>query len=119
MFKKIFYNDEDQFRPAVSYAVVGLAILLCGYYVYAKWNGSDQAVETNLKCSTSGCAYISERPLQVGEKIPLQCPKCDQRAVYPALPCPKCGTPNVLNQYLGKKPPTKCSKCGTELRYGG
>jgi hypothetical protein len=119
VLKKIFYNDEERFRPAIGYSLAIVAVCVAGYLLYANRSGTVRPVEASLKCATPGCSYTDSRKLEYGEAIPSACPKCGKNSVYPAQACPKCGTPNVLNSYLKIKGPTKCSKCGAELRYGG
>ncbi len=119
MFKKIFYNDEDRFRPAVSYGLIVVAVCVAGYFAYTNGAGTTRPVEASLKCSTPGCTYTDGRTLQYGEAVPGVCPTCGKNSVYPAVRCTKCGAPTVLNSYLNVKGPTKCSSCGMELRYGG
>ncbi|MBI4580723.1 MAG: hypothetical protein HY718_13535 [Planctomycetes bacterium] len=119
VFKKLLYNDEEQIRPVIVYGLAALAIGVGGYFVYARWAGTDRPVEVSLLCATAGCGYSDERQLQIGEPIPGICPTCKQASVYPAFRCPKCRTANVLNEDRGIKGRTKCSKCGAELHYGG
>jgi hypothetical protein len=119
VIKKLLYNDDGDFRPAVAYTVVGVSALLVGYFVYSAWAGMEGQLESNMLCVTPGCGYADNRKLEPGETFPGLCPKCEKKSVYWAWKCPKCGKPNVPNQQLGKPGTTKCSKCGTEIRRGG
>lgn len=119
MIKKLLYNDDEEMRPAVAYTIVAVCCLVIGYFVYHAWAGVDSQLEANLLCITEGCGYADSRQLEVGELFPAECPKCGKKSVFYALKCPKCGKPHVMNEVLGKPGPTKCSKCGTEVRHGG
>jgi hypothetical protein len=119
VFKKILYNDEQRIRPGFVIGLFVLAIGAGGYYVYARWQGAEKMVGVRMMCVTPGCGYVRERQLEVGESIPGTCPQCGKASVYTSLRCRKCETPNVLNEDRGLKGPTRCTKCGTELRYGG
>lgn len=119
VIKKLLYNDDEQMRPGVLYGLIALAIGIGAYFVYANWTSADEPVAIARMCVTQGCGYTSTQDLQLGETFPGKCPSCGKDSVYIALRCPKCKTANVLNEDRGIKGPTKCSRCGTELRYGG
>lgn len=96
-----------------------LAIGVTGYMVWDAMAKQDtQLVKAELMCSIPECGFSEVRPLKLGETLPAQCPKCGKQSMYTSMACPNCKTPNVLLQDQGLPGPTKCSRCGTELKYG-
>lgn len=113
-----FAKDEGGIPPWVKHAVIAIAVIGGGYLVYAAWRSGDQPLKATLMCSTPGCGYVRSEASQVGEVLPVKCPKCGQNSLLPAFNCPKCKTVNIWNENRGLPPPTKCSKCGQEVRHG-
>ena len=111
-------NEDGGVKPWVTYGLVALAIFAGAYFVRAAWTKSDRPNDIGLLCITSGCGYNDSRLLEIGESVPLKCPKCGKASVYATVNCPKCRTPNVWNVDRGLKGPTKCTKCGTEIIRG-
>jgi hypothetical protein len=112
----VFTDDSGGVRPWVTYTAIAAVLLVGGYFVYGAWTKNDRALEARLMCYS--CEYTSSKELKVGEVYPQPCPKCEKQTFVPALNCSKCGAPNVWNEDRGAKPPTKCRKCGVELRHG-
>lgn len=120
MIKSLILTEENTLKPWVAYALVAAVVATGAYFVYAAWTGGpDAPLEHTLMCATPGCGYTEHRELRVGEILPGKCPKCGKNSVYCAFNCPKCKTPNLMNEDLGKPGRTKCSKCGTEIIHGG
>lgn len=109
-------DDNGGVKPWVTYTIIGLAVFLGGYFVYAKWTGFDKPHAVSMMCTTQGCGYQSTERLSVDSS--LHCPKCDKDSLVVAHLCPQCKTPVILNESIGKRGPTKCPKCGGEVRYG-
>jgi len=118
MLNDLFMQDDGRPRQTVAWGGGLLVMAVAGYLAYAAWANSDGPQDVTLMCTTPGCAYQRERPLHLGEALPLTCPKCGKRSVAPAFRCPKCGTPNLWNEDRGMAPPTKCTTCGHEVRHG-
>ncbi len=117
MIKGWFFDEDGGLRSYVPWGLIGLALLIGGYYAYATWTRDSQTHDVAMMCATTGCSYEREETLQVGEILPIQCPKCGKKSVVPSFKC-KCGTSNVWNEDRGLKPPTKCTKCGKEYYHG-
>ena len=111
------FTDEDGggVKPWVTYAVIGIAVFIGGYFVYGAWTKGDRPNTVTLMCSTKGCGYTRAEALQVGETLPLKCPKCGKDTVVVAYRCPDCKTPVILNEEIGLNPPARCPKCGAEV----
>ncbi len=118
MLKDVFMYDEGGVKPWVTYAVIALAVIVGGYFVYGAWTQGEKPQDVTMKCATAGCGYATSLRPAIGTAIPGKCPKCGRESVFVAHFCPKCKEPVVLNENLGLKPPTKCPKCGAEVYYG-
>jgi uncharacterized OB-fold protein len=118
MLKQCIAKEEGGVPPWVKHAIIAIAVIAGGYFIYAAWRSSDRQLEATLMCSTQGCGYLRTEALQVGEMLPARCPKCGKDSLLPAFNCPKCKTVNIWNENRGLPPPTKCSKCGQEVRHG-
>jgi len=118
VIKNLIYNDDGDFRPGVAYGIMGLSAILVSYFVYSAWAGVEGQLDSSFLCATENCGYADSRKLEIGESFPAACPKCNKQSVYPAHRCPQCGKPHVHHALLGKPGPTKCTKCGTEIRRG-
>jgi len=118
MIKDWFVEDDGRLRPHVAWGAIALAVGASLYFGYRAWSRDSRSHRVALMCMTEGCDYQREESLQVGETLPLKCPKCGKMSVVPSFTCPNCGTPNVWNEDRGLKPPTKCTKCGKENYHG-
>jgi len=98
----------------VVWAVIGVAVLALAYFAWGAWSSRSRAQDVAMLCSNPKCGYTRAEPLQVGESLPMTCPRCGQRTLMAAFRCPKCGTPNIWNENRNALPPTKCRKCGRE-----
>jgi len=101
-------------RKLMAGAVSGAVVLIGGYFAWAAWSGRSRPQDVAMLCSNPKCGYTRAQPLQVGESLPMPCPKCGQQTLMAAFRCPKCGTPNIWNENRNALPPTKCRKCGHE-----
>jgi hypothetical protein len=111
-------QDGGGVPPWIKYAIIAVAVVAGGYFVYAAWTKSDQPAAATLMCLDAKCNKSVERVLEVGEDWPQTCPKCGQKTLVPAVLCKKCKAPLILNENRGLPPPTKCPKCGQENRHG-
>jgi hypothetical protein len=118
MIRDWFEDLDDRFKTWAGYAIGIVAVLGVGYFTYGAWVGADGPLDVTLMCTTEGCGYTRERPLQVGESVPASCPDCDKASVFPAFRCSECKTYNVWNEDRGLSPPTKCRECGHENYHG-
>ncbi len=118
MPRNLLTNEDGGVKPGVKYAGIGLLVVILGYWAFTTWTGGDRALTATLMCYTQGCGYTTARELEIGEVLPATCPKCGNKSVVSAFKCPGCGTPNVWNEDRGLAPPTRCTKCGREVRYG-
>lgn len=108
---------------------LGLAVLVVAIFGAAGWMFFHQRERTRkipgtfnisgvcLNCKTSG-----EFTYKAGERQPLVCPKCGQRAVYQWFYCPKCRmrlVPPLEPDPAGGPPRlplmARCPKCGTPI----
>jgi predicted Zn-ribbon and HTH transcriptional regulator len=99
---------------AVGIIIVGLASGLVAYLLL----GRPRQLAPNLMCVTAGCGYQANRSLQIGEILPLTCPRCGRRSVYGTHVCRQCGTAVVLKRQQGINAPTYCPQCGREVIRG-
>lgn len=119
--RRLFLTDSGGLTT-VGLAAILLALGVAGGAVgYYMWKGADLGggmpqLESARKCYE--CGYVGTVKLQVGQFRPT-CPKCGKDAFLAAYKCPKCGNLEVLNEERGLPPPTKCSRCGGEIRHGG
>lgn len=118
--KNLVLTEDGRTKPAGVVAVVIVLVVsgaAMGYYVWnhAELGGGAPQVTSGHKCYS--CGYISSVKLVVGEPT-TTCPRCGKPTFRLAHKCRKCGTLEVLNEDRGLKPPTKCPKCGGEIRYG-
>ncbi len=118
MVKHLVMDDDGTVRPAVTYAVIGLVVVVGGWFAWRAFTSDSGPLERGLKCTDDSCGYAVKRELKVGESIPANCPQCGKPTLVPTRPCPNCGTPVILNDYRGLAPPTKCPKCGQEVWHG-
>ncbi len=118
--RKLVLTDDGSTKPsgvAIAALVLVVSATALGYYVWkADWGGGVPQIEAPTQCWE--CGYTESRKAVVGEPPVLHCPKCGKQAFAPAVACTKCRTLVVLNEYRGVKPPTKCPKCGGEVRHG-
>lgn len=109
-------SKRSNWRLLIAGAV--LAGGLSGYVVWHAWaKGQPEALKSTFACVTQGCGFQEVRGMSIGESLPLQCPKCGQKTLFVSNACPRCGTPNVMNEVQGLAGPTKCSQCGAEIRH--
>ena len=118
MLKQRFAKEEGGVPPWVPYAVIALAVMTGGYFIYAAWTKGDRPLASTLMCLDAKCGATQERVMEVGEEWPQVCPKCGKKTLIPAVLCRKCKAPLILNENRGLPPPTKCPKCGQENRHG-
>jgi hypothetical protein len=118
MAKQQVAKDVRGIPPWITYTIIAAAVIAGVYFTYAAWTKGDRPLEAALMCSTPGCGHLRVDALQVGEMLPAKCPKCGKDSLLPAFYCPKCKTVNIWNENRGLPPPTKCSKCGQEVRHG-
>jgi DNA-directed RNA polymerase subunit RPC12/RpoP len=107
-------------RAPVRIGVVAAAITLClacGLIARLLLSRPPRSAP-NLMCVTTGCGYQANRPLRIGEILPLACPECGRRSVYGTHVCRQCGTAVVLNRQRGIDAPTDCPRCGREVSRG-
>jgi DNA-directed RNA polymerase subunit RPC12/RpoP len=118
MIRDLFLLPDGGVKPWVTYAVLTLAVVEGGYFVYAAWTAEDKPTAGTWICMTPSCGRSVRRGPQLGENMPAKCPKCGNESLVPAYSCPGCKTPLALNEYRGTPPPTKCRNCGLEVWYG-
>ncbi|NLX22905.1 MAG: hypothetical protein GXY55_14730 [Phycisphaerae bacterium] len=118
MLKNLVVNDDGSVKPAFTYTILVVSVLVAGFLAYRIWTAGDAVNERTMMCITPGCDYTRDRALQLGETLPALCPKCGKKSVVATFKCPHCGQPNVWNEDRGLKPPTKCTKCGKERWHG-
>jgi hypothetical protein len=118
MAGSLIKSEDGGVKPGIVYGVIGLAVVLGAYWVYASWTGPGKGMTVTMLCYTQDCGYSRDRALELGEILPAKCPRCGNLSVVSAFSCPGCGAPNVWNEDRGLAPPTKCTKCGREVRYG-
>jgi len=111
-------KEKDQPKLLLKWAAVLAGLGIVAVAIWVIWSRASTTQPVVMMCMTPGCGYQRQRALQVGETFPLVCPRCGKKSVAPAFRCPKCGTPNVWNEDRGLKPPTRCTKCGEEIRHG-
>lgn len=117
MIRRLGLPGSGDARSIATCAALGLAAAVVGIFAYRAFTGGGTP-DVALMCMTPGCGTLRERPLELGESLPARCPACDKSSLVPAFTCPQCGTPNIWNEDRGLPPPTKCSKCGKEVRHG-
>jgi predicted RNA-binding Zn-ribbon protein involved in translation (DUF1610 family) len=119
--RKLVLTEDGRTKPAAFVAVVLVLVVSCsalGYYIWkggVDLGGGEPQIDSPHKCCS--CGHIGSVKLEIGQPAPV-CPKCGKATYYPAFRCKNCGALEVLNEYRGLKPPTKCPKCGREMRYG-
>lgn len=118
MIKSWFVNEDGRLRSYVPWTILVLALAFASMWVYRVWTRDSGSHAVAMMCKTPGCSFTRAEKLQVGETLPLECPKCGNKSVVPSFACKACGTPNVWNEDRGLKPPTKCTKCGKEHYHG-
>lgn len=111
-------KEDSKARDILMYAITAILFAGGAYYVYARWTQDSRPQESAIACSNPDCDFTEMRELKIGEVFPLECPDCGQKKVFPGFSCPGCGTVNIWNESLGKKPPTLCKKCGRECYHG-
>ncbi|HSW45961.1 MAG TPA: hypothetical protein VLM89_10360 [Phycisphaerae bacterium] len=116
MLKRWFLDDDGMVRPPAAYGTIALAVLLLGLFAYRAWTKGEHPTTGTWICMD--CAKLADVTPKIGGDLPAKCPHCDKVSLVPAYACSKCKTPQVLNEYRGLKPPTKCTKCGAEVWYG-
>ncbi|HOW17548.1 MAG TPA: hypothetical protein PLC79_00815 [Phycisphaerae bacterium] len=120
--RKLVLTEDGRTKPAGAIAVVLVLVVSCsalGYYIWKgglDLGGGEPQLDSAAKCWT--CGYECVRRPTPGEPTVAVCPKCGKQTLAPAFRCKKCKTLVVLNEYRGGTPPTKCPKCGTEVRHG-
>ncbi len=103
--------------PAVPTVLILVGILaVLGYFFYR--GGGEPQIDSPVKCWS--CEFTEFRKARIGEATVGKCPKCGKETLAPAWRCPnpECGELVVSNEYRNLPPPTKCPKCGTEVRHG-
>ncbi len=119
--RRFLQTEDGETRPVALAAVILVLVASASAMGYFFWKadlgGGMPQLESPAKCWE--CGYTTERKPQAGEPTVLPCPRCGKEAFAPAFACPKCKTLVVLNEYRQMKPPTKCPKCGGEVRHGG
>jgi hypothetical protein len=100
----------------VVLAVTAAVLAIIGVVWKVGGAGAEPQVRAAMKCWS--CGRTEHRPLRVGEMIPGTCAGCGRKTFAPAYPCPKCKSLVVLNEYRDGKPPTRCERCGREVRHG-
>jgi hypothetical protein len=118
MTKQVAVQEQAGLKPWVSYTIIGVAVLVSVVTAYRLWTRGNQD-PIAMMCVTEGCKYTTSVAPRPGDPSILTCPKCGKESVTPAIYCPKCGTPTVWNESRGLPGPTKCKKCGQEMRHGG
>lgn len=103
-------------RPWILHALGVMVVMVAGYVAYSVWAGPGE-LKATLMCATPGCAHIRAEALAVGEMLPAACPKCGQASLLPAFHCPHCRSVNIWNENRGLPPPTRCARCGREVRH--
>ncbi len=118
MLKHLVIDDNGMVKPGATYTAIALALIVGGYFVWYAWAGTDAPMKRGMMCMNESCNHVVERRPELGETIPAVCPKCGQNTFVPTKDCPKCGTPVILNEYRGLKPPAICPNCKHEVWYG-
>lgn len=121
--RNLVLTEDGRTKPAAAVVVVVVLVLSCsalGYYVWqgggVDLGGGEPQISAPFKCYS--CGYTMYAKVKLGVPMDI-CPKCKKSTLCPAKICPKCGSIEILNENRGLKPPTKCSKCGAEIRHGG
>lgn len=63
----------------------------------------------------AACGHVETRTLS---SVPDTCSKCEEKQVYPAIKCPKCGGANphaVMTGPQGRTPFVTCIQCGHQF----
>jgi len=107
-------QDGPDRRKLVAGVLIGAIVLIGAYFAWTALSSRSRPQDVAMLCSNPKCAYTRAEALQVGETLPMTCPKCGQRTLMAAFRCPQCGTPNIWNENRNALPPTKCRKCGRE-----
>jgi hypothetical protein len=118
MLKDLFASKEGGVKPWVTYAILAIAVIVGGYFLYNAWAGTDRPLPAVWLCANPNCGYTERRVIEPGAESPQECPKCHQKTLWIAFRCHKCGNPLIWNENRGLPPPTKCPKCGEENRHG-
>ena len=118
MMKDWFVDEGGHLRSFVPWTGIVVSLAVASFYAYRAWTRDSGPHSVAMMCMTPGCDYRRSESLQVGETLPLECPKCGKKSVVPSFSCPACGAANVWNEDRGLKPPTKCTQCGKESYHG-
>lgn len=102
-------------RLAVIGFAVSLVALAVAAHYYVRTAGGEPQISSPYMCYE--CGHMVTVKLKPGTPVET-CPKCLRPTLRPAYKCEQCGTMAVLNEYKGLEPPTKCPKCGAEIRHG-
>lgn len=114
----ILTHEDGEVKPFVKYGVIGIAVLVVGFFAYRVWaGGAGRTQDFEMICTTEGCGYVSDEKLKIGDVLPLTCPDCGKRSVVPAFRCPECEAINVWNESRGLPAPTPCVGCGYEVYH--
>ncbi|MGB9624519.1 MAG: hypothetical protein ACPMAQ_06605 [Phycisphaerae bacterium] len=120
--RKLVLTEDGRTKPVGAIAVVLVLVASCSALGYYFWKGGVDLgggmpqIKHAIVCWN--CGYTRFERLQPGSGTLGPCPKCKKDTLGLGYPCPQCGTPVVLNEARGLKPPTKCPKCGREFRHG-
>ena len=74
-------------------------------------NNAFEATEDEFRKLMSGEDGAPPMPMMMMETPTFKCPKCNEKSVYVAMKCEKCGNVFVPN-YQNPADYDKCSKCG-------
>jgi hypothetical protein len=110
-------SDEAGLPDWVKYIVALALLAVIAYFSFKACVGETRSQSIELMCSNPDCDYTRETRLQVGETLPLECPKCGKATVVPGFKCPDCGMLNTWNEDRGEAPPTPCTKCGRQVYH--
>jgi DNA-directed RNA polymerase subunit RPC12/RpoP len=109
-------RDAARVKGLAALAVIGALIVLALVVRYSiQTAGGEPQIASPYQCYD--CGYVIT--MKVNPGVPIDtCPRCQKPTLRPAYKCAKCGTLVVLNEDRGLEPPTKCPKCGAEVRHG-
>lgn len=121
--------DSGGRRQQVMIGVAVVVLVTAGVLAWRGAGGSSgYRLSTDRLFKCAECGHLFEHTLQIGDKVPFECPKCDRMAGYRAWPCywvkgeegewkakleP---TFVVLKNDLGLDEKTFCPDCGREVK---
>jgi len=118
MVTNISESSEGGFQPWILYTIIGLAVFVGGYLVYANLTEGTKPLSSPWICMAEECGNVKNIAPKLGDPAPpLVCSKCGNKTLVPAFVCPKCNTYVVMNYWRHKSGMTRCPKCGIEIEY--